>query len=109
MRPLGRRLGFGFGLCFSLGENRSRSRRGGKVGISRFGRDFQGSVGAGENLSLVFHGFHAPALPPRLGLLSRINFTPSRSNHTPRSSEFPASSSPAPPASGGAFPPSPPP
>ena len=49
-------------------ENRSRSRRGGKVGISRFGRDFQGSVGAGENLLLVFHGFHAPAFSTALGV-----------------------------------------
>ena len=67
MRPLGRRfLGFGFGLCFSLRQNKSRSRRGGKVGISRFVRDFQGSVGAGENLLLVFAGFHAPAFSTAL-------------------------------------------
>src|SRR5216684_550099 len=55
MRPLGRRLvGFWFGLCFGFAQNRSRGRRGGKVGISRFGRDFQGSVGAGGNLLLLF-------------------------------------------------------
>src|SRR5207244_12654199 len=45
---------------------RSRSRRGGKVGISRLWRDFQGSVGAGENLLLVFAGFHAPAFSTAL-------------------------------------------
>src|SRR5674476_679816 len=67
MRPLGRRLvGFGFGLCFGLAQNRSRSRRGGKVGILRFLRDFQGSVGAGGNLLLVFAGFHAPAFSTAL-------------------------------------------
>ena len=67
MRPSGRRLvGFGFGLCFGFGQNRSRSRRGGKVGISRSGRDFQGSVGAGENLLLVLAGFHAPAFSTAL-------------------------------------------
>src|SRR6478609_5802021 len=67
MRPLGRRLvGFWFGLCFSFGQNRSRSRRGGKVGISRLRRDFQGSVGAGGNLLLVFAGFHAPAFSTAL-------------------------------------------
>src|SRR5713226_1186412 len=67
MRPLGRRLvGFWFGLCFGFAQNRSRGRRGGKVGISRFGRDFQGSVGAGGNLLLVFAGFHAPALSTAL-------------------------------------------
>src|ERR1700704_1093134 len=67
MRPLGRRLlGFGFGLCFSFRQNRSRCRRGGKVGISRLRRDFQGSVGAGENLFLVFAGFHAPAFSTAL-------------------------------------------
>src|SRR4029077_12786911 len=67
MRPLGRRLvGFWFGLCFGFAQNRSRSRRGGKVGISRFGRDFQGSVGAGGNLLLVFAGPHAPAFSTAL-------------------------------------------
>jgi len=67
MRPSGRRLvGFGFGLCFGFGQNRSRSRRGGKVGISRSGRDFQGSVGAGGNLLLVFAGSHAPAFSTAL-------------------------------------------
>src|SRR6266852_4049176 len=67
MRPLGRRLvGFWFGLCFCFAQNRSRGRRGGKVGISRFGRDFQGSVGAGGNLLLVFAGFHAPAFSTAL-------------------------------------------
>src|ERR1019366_389423 len=67
MRPLGRRLvGFGFGLCFGFGQNRSRSRRGGKVGISRLRRDFQGSVGASGNLLLVFTGFHAPAFSTAL-------------------------------------------
>ena len=34
--------------------------RGGKVGISRRLRDFQGSVGSGGNPLLVFTGFHAP-------------------------------------------------
>src|SRR6266436_1001471 len=67
MRPLGRRLvGFWFGLCFGFAQNRSRSRRGGKVGISRFGRDFQGSVGVGGNLLLVFAGSHAPAFSTAL-------------------------------------------
>ena len=67
MRPLGRCFGgFGFGLCSSFGQNRSRSRRGGKVEIARFVRDFQGSVGAGENLLLVFPGFHAPAFSTAL-------------------------------------------
>src|SRR5579871_6120285 len=61
MRPLGRRLGFGFGCCLGLRENSRRRRRGGKVGISRLRRDFQGSVGDGGNLILVFAGFHAPA------------------------------------------------
>jgi len=65
MRPLGRLLlGFGFGFC--LWEGRSRYRRGGKVGISRLLRDFQGSVGAGENLLLVFPGFHAPVFSTAL-------------------------------------------
>src|SRR5664280_2672955 len=83
MRPLGRRLvGFGFGFCFGFGQNRSRSRRGGKVGISRLRRDFQGSVGAGENLLLVFAGFHAPAFSTALfgrradQLFSRAAVTP---------------------------------
>src|ERR1035438_4483663 len=67
MRPLGRRLvGFGFGLCFGFAQNRSRSRRGGKVGIPRLLRDFQGSVEAGGNLLLVFAGFHAPAFSTAL-------------------------------------------
>ena len=66
MRPSGRRLGFGFGFCFGFGQNRNRRRRGGKVGISRFVRDFQGSVGAGGNLFLVFAGFHAPAFSTAL-------------------------------------------
>ena len=67
MRPLGRRLaGFRFGLCFSFGGNKSRRRRGGKVGISRLRRDFQGNVGAGENLLSVFAGFLAPAFSTAL-------------------------------------------
>ncbi len=37
------------------------SRCWGKVGIARFLRDFQGSVGGGKNLLLVLSGFHAPA------------------------------------------------
>ena len=66
-RPSGRRFaGFGFGLRCSLRKNGSRSRRGGKGGISRLWRDFQGSVGAGENLPLVFAGFHAPAFSTAL-------------------------------------------
>src|SRR6202040_3007808 len=59
---------FGFG-------KRSR-RRGGKVGISRGGRDFQGTVGDVENLSLVFDGFHGPVFPTALfrgGLLERTS------------------------------------
>src|SRR5438270_13168418 len=36
----------------------NRSRCGGKVGISRVGRDSQGGVGSGGNLRLVFAGFH---------------------------------------------------
>ena len=36
------------------------------MGISRFGRDFQGSGGAGGNLLLVFTGFHAPAFSTAL-------------------------------------------
>src|ERR1700685_2497526 len=75
MRPLGRRLwGFGFGLCFGLWQNRSRSRRGGKVGISRLWRDFQGSVGAGGNLLLVFAGLHAPAFSTALLCRGRAEF-----------------------------------
>ena len=67
MRPLGRRLGFWvWPLLCRFGQNRSRSRRGGKVGISRLWRDFQGSVGAGGNLLLVFAGFHAPAFSTAL-------------------------------------------
>src|ERR1035441_5481601 len=139
MRPLGRRLvGFGFGLCFGFGQNRSRSRRGGKVGISRLRRDFQGSVGAGENLLLVFAGFQAPAFSTALfgrradQLFSRAAVTPhyvravtdrdalakSRSSapsarapaaNRPQSFVSPTPSSPAQPASGGAYPPSRPP
>src|SRR5712692_4611764 len=63
MRPLGG-LGVGFGLWSC--DDRTRRRRGGKVEISRLVRDFQGSVGAGENLLLVFAGFHAPAFSTAL-------------------------------------------
>jgi hypothetical protein len=58
-------LVLGLAFAFLFLQNRSRRRRGGKVGISRFPRDFQGSVGAGENLLLVFAGFHAPAFSTR--------------------------------------------
>ena len=51
-----------------------RSRRGGKVGISRLWRDFQGSVGAGGNLLLVFAGFHAPAFSTALRWFGVIQF-----------------------------------
>src|SRR5690349_11068764 len=70
MRPLGRLLVVGFGRCFCLsrflGDDSRPRRRGGKVGISRFSRDFQGSVGAGGNLLLVFTGFHTPAFSTAL-------------------------------------------
>ncbi len=66
MRPSGRRLGFSFGLCFGFRWDRGRSRRGGKVGISRFVRDFQGSEGTGENLFLVCPGFPAPVFSTAL-------------------------------------------
>ena len=36
------------------------------MGISRSWRDSQGSVGAGENLLLVFAGFHAPVFSTAL-------------------------------------------
>jgi hypothetical protein len=45
-------------------------RRSGKVGISRFVRDFQGSVGAAGNLLLVFAGFQAPVFSTALLRLS---------------------------------------
>jgi hypothetical protein len=47
-------------------HNLNGRRRGGKVEITRCRRDFQGSVGAGGNLLLVFAGFHAPAFPTAL-------------------------------------------
>ena len=57
MRPLGRLLVVGFSLCFRLGRflrDHSRPRRrGGKVGISRLRRDFQGRVGAVVGLAVV--------------------------------------------------------
>src|SRR5947208_16961746 len=55
-------LGFGLGGVgrrFSYRERDRNSRRGGKVGISRVGRDFQGVVGTGGNLFSVFAGFHS--------------------------------------------------
>ena len=61
-RPSGR-LCFAFDFCFHPCASR---RRGGKVGISRLLRDFQGSVGAGGNLLLVFTGFHAPVFSTAL-------------------------------------------
>lgn len=39
---------------------------GGNVGISRFLRDSQGTVGSVENLLLVFHAFHGPAISTAL-------------------------------------------
>src|SRR5205085_7495676 len=74
----GRRF-WGFGLCFCFGfrQGRSSSRRGGKVGISRFWRDSQGSVGAGGNLLLVFAGFHAPVFSTALFLRREVQlFSP---------------------------------
>lgn len=45
----------------------SRGRRhGGNVGIWRLRRDFQGGVGSGGNLLLVFAGFHASAFSTAL-------------------------------------------
>ena len=46
---------------FSFGERDRGRRRSGKVGISRLLRDFQGVVGTGGNLFLVFAGFHGSA------------------------------------------------
>src|SRR3982751_2762976 len=54
-------------LLFRFAHSRRRS---GKVGISRVGRDFQGRVGAGGNLILVFAGFQAPAFSTALLRLS---------------------------------------
>src|SRR5665213_271606 len=48
-------------------DTRNRGWRSGKVGISRGWRDFQGSVGSGENLPLVFAGFHNSAFSTALG------------------------------------------
>src|ERR1051325_11195810 len=53
-------------LCSLAASRPGRRRRGGKVGISRLLRDFQGSVGAGENLLSVFAGFHAPVFSTAL-------------------------------------------
>src|SRR5262249_51709105 len=70
MRPSGRLL-LGFVFDFCLSRDRShRCRRGGKVEISRLLRDFQGSVGAGENLFSVFAGFHAPVFSMALAFAS---------------------------------------
>ena len=56
-------LSFGLGgvsrLVFSFTHASRGRRRGGKVGISRVMRDFQGAVGTGGNLLLVFAGFHS--------------------------------------------------
>ena len=41
-------------------------RGGGNVGISRFLRDFQGTVESVGNLSLVFHAFHGPGISTAL-------------------------------------------
>jgi len=39
---------------------------GGNVGISRFLRDFQGTVESMGNPSLVFHAFHGPGISTAL-------------------------------------------
>jgi hypothetical protein len=39
---------------------------GGNVGISRFLRDFQGTVESVENPPLVFHAFHGPGISTAL-------------------------------------------
>jgi hypothetical protein len=45
------------------------------VGIPPGLRDFQGTVGTGENLLLVFHGFHGPAFSTALRELFRDGWT----------------------------------
>jgi hypothetical protein len=45
---------------------RGASLGGGNVEISRCVRDFQGAVGKGGNLVLVFHSFHRPGISTAL-------------------------------------------
>ena len=45
---------------------RGASLGGGNVEISRCLRDFQGTVGRGGNLGLVFHSFHGPGISTAL-------------------------------------------
>ena len=54
-----------FGFVFGV-SHRNRRRGGGNVGISPLLRDFQGAVGSGENLGLVFHAFHGPGISTAL-------------------------------------------
>jgi hypothetical protein len=50
------------------------------VGIARCRRDFQGRVGTGGNLGLVFAGFHAPAFSTALFGVNRFTVR-SESSH----------------------------
>src|ERR1700692_1215487 len=71
-------------LLPDFGFRKRSRRRGGKVGISRGGRDFQGTVGAVGNLVLFFHGFHGPAFSTALfggGLLKRMSTTVEPADH----------------------------
>ncbi|MFL6449851.1 MAG: hypothetical protein ACJ746_19535, partial [Bryobacteraceae bacterium] len=56
-------------LLFSFRERDRGGRRSGKVGISRLLRDFQGVVGTGGNLLLVFAGFHSSVFSTALLLV----------------------------------------
>src|SRR5579863_883062 len=58
-------------LLPDFGFRKRSRRRGGKVEISRGGRDLQGTVGAVGNLGLVFHGFSTALLGG--GLLKRMS------------------------------------
>ncbi len=54
--------------CFWFSTFPRRSRR--SCGNACFRRDFQGAVERGENLLLVFHAFHSPAISTALFRLS---------------------------------------
>src|SRR3954471_23213085 len=79
-------FGFGLGgvsrLYFALHQT-SRSRGGGKVGISHRGRDFQGVVGSGGNLVSVCTGFHSSVFSTALvGLCERPPLAIEPPHHT---------------------------
>src|SRR3954453_2979669 len=81
LSAFGFRLGGVSRLYFALHQT-SRSRGGGKVGISHRGRDFQGVVGSGGNLVSVCTGFHSSVFSTALvGLCERPPLAIEPSHH----------------------------